>query len=260
MTPAVYYNEIDPFCIAWLRELMAEGVIPLGDIDDRSIWDVLPTDLRGYTHCHFFAGIGGWAYAARLAGWPDDRPLWTGSCPCQPFSAAGQGKGIADERHLWPAFHWLIDQCRPPVIAGEQVDAALRHGWVDLVQADLEGSAYSVGWADLPAACVGAPHIRQRLWFVAQSSRAERRSWRTSGREADRAHAESAGSSDAGRIREFWDDAEWLPCRDGKYRPTQPGIFPLAHGVPHRVGTLRGAGNAIVPQVAAEFLKALLDD
>ena len=127
-----YYNEIDPYAADWLRTLILVGLIAPGDVDTRSIEDVTPNDLHGYDQCHFFAGIGGWSLALRLAGWPDDRPVWTGSCPCQPFSAAGKGKGTADERHLWPAWHWLIDQCRPGVIFGEQVEAATRHGWLDL--------------------------------------------------------------------------------------------------------------------------------
>src|SRR5690606_14460006 len=170
------YNEFDPFAAAWLRELIKDGHIAPGEVDERDIRDVSPDDLRGFTQCHFFAVIGGWSLALRLAGWPDDRPVWTGSCPCQPFSTAGRGKGADDDRHLWPAFHRLIRECRPPVVFGEQVDAAIRYGWVDLVQADLEMDGYAVGWADLPAACVGAPHRRQRLWFVADSD--SERAWR----------------------------------------------------------------------------------
>ena len=84
-----YYNENNRFAAQWLRNLIAAGDIAPGDVDERSITEVRPDDLRGYTQCHFFAGIGGWSAALRLAGWPDDRPVWTGSCPCQPFSAAG---------------------------------------------------------------------------------------------------------------------------------------------------------------------------
>src|SRR6478736_4470499 len=125
-----YYNEWDPFAAAWLRELIAAGLVPAGDVDTRSITEVQPDDLAGYTQCHFFAGIGGWSHALQLAGWPTDRPVWTGSCPCQPFSAAGKGIGFADERHLWPAFHWLISQCRPATVFGEQVASAA--AWLGL--------------------------------------------------------------------------------------------------------------------------------
>lgn len=162
-----YYNEIDPFAADWLRELIKAGQIADGDVDERSIVDVRPDDLRGYRQCHFFAGIGGWSYALRLAGWPDDRPIWTGSCPCQPFSSAGKGGGFADERHLWPSWHWLIEQCRPGVVAGEQVNSPAGRAWLDLVCTDLEAAGYAIGAVDCPAAGVGAPHIRQRLYWVA---------------------------------------------------------------------------------------------
>lgn len=162
-----YYNEHDPAAAAWLRELIAAGEIPAGVVDERSIWDVSAADLAGYAHCHFFAGIGGWALALQYAGWPDDRAVWTGSCPCQSFSAAGRGSGLADERHLWPVWFDLIERCRPAAVVGEQVESAIGHGWLDLVCDDLEGIGYAVAAVGLPAACVGAPHIRQRIWFVA---------------------------------------------------------------------------------------------
>ena len=160
-----YYNEFDPFAAAWLRELIKSGFIPDGDVDERSIADVSPDDLKGYTQCHFFAGIGGWAFAARLAGIPDDFPLWTGSCPCQSFSTAGQKKGFDDERHLWPTFFKLIEARKPPIVAGEQVEAAIRFGWLDLVAGDLQRCGYAVGAAVLSAASIGAPHIRKRLYW-----------------------------------------------------------------------------------------------
>ena len=358
---SAYYNEIDKFAAAWLRELIADGLIADGDVDERSILDVPSDDLAGYTQCHFFAGIGGWAYALRLAGWPDDRPVWTGSCPCQPLSVAGQRKGHADSRHLWPAFYGLIAECRPPVVFGEQVASKLGREWLAGVRADLESSGYACGAADLPAAGVGAPHIRQRLWWVADnigershaaksvagaserlhgsavaanegSGVADAKNERRDGRSAQTGrkrqkdqqeqrpdvwgefggHGEDSGVADAssqqwgpngsqpdaeanggrhagrnckvggvadanrrrrqqcdevvrvsqpdfaGSMAEHW-HGEYIPCADGKARRVEPGIQPLAHGIPNRVGTLRGAGNAIVPQVASVFVTAFME-
>ena len=168
---ATYYNEYEPYAAEWLRNLIKKGLIPNGEVDTRSILNVAPDDLRGFTQCHFFAGLGGWAYAARLAGWPDERPLWTGSAPCQPFSTAGQQKGTADERHLWPVFFGLIRACRPPVVMGEQVAAAVGKDWLDGVSSDLEGIGYACGAVVVPACAVDAPHRRDRLWFVADAGR-----------------------------------------------------------------------------------------
>lgn len=168
-----YYNEFDPAAAAWLRELIAAGLIAPGDVDERSIKDVQPDDLRGYAQCHWFAGVGVWSHALRRAGWPDERPVWTGSCPCQPFSPAGKGLGFEDPRHLWPDWLRLIAECRPDSIFGEQSAAAGL--WLDLVRADLEARSYAFGCPDLPAAgfAQGA-HIRQRFYWVADADHAER--------------------------------------------------------------------------------------
>jgi len=299
---ACYYNENDKYCAEWLRNLIRAGHIAPGEVDERDIREVHPKDLAGYRQCHFFAGIGVWSYALRLAGWGDDRPVWTGSCPCQPFSAAGRGKGFADERHLWPAWFHLISVCRPPIIFGEQVASKDGLGWFDLVSADLEGAGYAVGVADLCAAGVGAPHIRQRLWFVADSRYAlrergqdeqrptgqdeaerdketvhDQRSRPTGllghpggqglsvcepealggeGRREEGGAVKQPGGASGGSGGSFWSTAEWLWCKDGKYRPVEPGTSPLAHGAPARVGRLRAYGNCISPQVAAEFIGA----
>ena len=161
-----YYNEYDPKAAAWLRELIAAKLIPAGEVDEHSITDVKPTDLSRFVQCHFFAGIGGWSQALALAGWPEDRPVWTGSCPCQPYSCAGKQEGQDDPRNLWPAFFRLIRECRSDCVFGEQVEGAIGHGWLDGVQRDMEGEGYAVGHCVLGAHSVGAPHIRQRLYWV----------------------------------------------------------------------------------------------
>jgi DNA (cytosine-5)-methyltransferase 1 len=169
ITDQAYYNELDAYPAQWLRNLIAAGQIAPGIVDERSIANVKPADVADHAQGHFFAGIGVWNYALRLAGWPDDRPVWTGSCPCQPFSAAGSRAGTDDPRHLWPEWFRLIRQCRPAVVFGEQVASLDGLAWLDIVQADLEGEGYSVGALDLCAAGFGAPHLRQRLYFVADT-------------------------------------------------------------------------------------------
>lgn len=347
MISAAYYNEIDSFAAQWLRNLIAGGHIAPGEVDERSIEDVTPDDLRGFTQCHFFAGIGVWSHSLRLAGWPDDKPVWTGSCPCQPFSAAGKGDGFADERHLWPHFFHLISERRPQHVFGEQVAAGNANAWFDLVQTDLEGMGYAFGLVPFSAAGIGAPHIRERAYWVAHASSeyesaagneagiaARLRSSSTdrlantggerlnrvdsllqreeSGRVAksvpevawhsvtggmgyaDHSRLErhirddssavwkrTAGSAaEAGlhsrplEVNGFWRDADWLFCRDGQWRPVEPGTFPLVarfakslgHGKSslramagrNRTGRLKGYGNAINAQAAAEFIRAYM--
>ncbi len=359
MTPSAYYNEIDPFAAQWLRNLIAAGHIAPGEVDERSIEDVTPDDLRGFTQCHFFAGIGVWSHSLRLAGWPDDRPVWTGSCPCQPFSAAGKGDGFADERHLWPHFFHLISERRPQHVFGEQVAAGNANVWFDLVQADLEGMGYAFGLVPFTSAGIGAPHIRERAYWVAHTSGEQHGEllsglgksfsqtgrWQTAeparfcsssgvdnaniarleghfgddgaagGKGATGSVAEAglhdgmanaycleqrpqsfSGSSNehvaTGRdkgsaaftgfcgdmrpleVNGFWRDADWLFCRDGKWRPVEPGTFPLVDGAAarlgrvepgvarvassNRVGRLKGYGNAINAQAAAAFIRAYM--
>jgi DNA (cytosine-5)-methyltransferase 1 len=349
-----YYNEHDPKAAAWLRELISAGLIPAGDVDTRSITEVSPDEIAHYTQCHFFAGIGGWSLALELAGWPATRPVWTGSCPCQPFSSAGQGKGGGDDRHLWPVFRRLVAKLHPERVFGEQVAQAIGFNWLDGVSADLEADGYAVGAAVLGAHSVGAPHIRQRLYWVADAKREglERLARNgDDGNQPGRVGAQSIGHAAAGskslwlanstgrqrqqRIRpqgnviqrpaddgttggvdnaamprlqpegqraelreqrsgecvpsegcanvwmgdasgggcgvlrdeaqpgsggytlgSSWARFEVVHCRDGKARRFEPGSFPLADGLPGRVGLLRGYGNAIVPQTAAEFIMA----
>lgn len=314
-----YYNEFDPKAAAWLREIIRQGLIPAGDVDERSITEISPHDLSGYKQCHFFAGIGGWSYALKLSGWPEDTPVWTGSCPCQPFSAAGKQRGESDHRHLWPVFRDLIAFAQPATVFGEQVASKLGRQWLAGVFSDLENLGYAAAGADLCAAGLGSPHIRQRLYWVADTPCPRRSNSNDSSRKAGRAfpldrntacrlgnphsaglqQGQSASSIDRHRIAivadggtgrvgdtdcaglcEYsgsvavspeqpatqlrgdigaWSDYDFIPCADGKARRVESGTFPLAHGIPARVGRLRGYGNAIVPQAAAEFIRAFLE-
>ena len=294
---AAYYNEIDPYAADWLRNLIKSGHIADGVVDERSISDVRPNELQEFTQCHFFAGIGIWSHALRSAGWDDERPVWTGSCPCQPFSQSGTRKGVLDERHLWPHWHHLIAECRPSTIFGEQVASKDGLGWLDLVQADMEGEDYAFGAFDMCSAGFGAPHIRQRLWFVADSGdtgsqgRVSRGSdtqrqdqhghvgcggtvdgvdhaisiGRDAGRQWD--HGQNVGKqfdSDvedggADKTNGFWGDVDWLGCRDGKWRPVRSDSFPLVNGATSRVGRLRAYGNAITAQVAQGLIESYME-
>ncbi len=384
--PAAYYNEHDKHAADWLERLIEARLIAWGVVDRRSIVDVRASDLKGFTQYHFFAGIGVWSSALREAGWPDDRPIWTGSCPCQPFSGAGKRQGTSDERHLWPHFYRLIEQCRPATIVGEQVASKDALAWLDIVFDDLERAGYATGAADICAAgagvdfretvegaatlewieralvdcpdqgladqlrdlarCLGAgnvsygpAHIRQRLYWMGHAGgAASERNTGTilgtqarehgariavDGRGAERladagdharpmadadggfasdrdlqrsgqhglqpqdgragarsgdadgmGHAASGGCRERGGSMvaregghtdgadESLHGSDWIVCTDGKARPTQPGILPLAHAWSgsSRVSVLRAAGNAINKACAVAFIRAIMPD
>lgn len=278
---SVLLTDFDPAACAWLEALVEDGLLD-GEVRCADIRELRGSDLLPYRRVHLFAGIGGWELALRLAGWPEELPVWTGSCPCQPFSLAGRRKGTDDERHLWPAFRNLIAECRPPILFGEQVASPDGRSWLSVVRSDLEHLGYAVGAADLPAAGVGAPHIRQRLWWGAvlraDATRVGREWGGTArGRRIGSSHggvgdADGEGSQGRSvgrhRAREWpawtagvgWlDGAGWWPCADGKNRPFEPGVLPVADGISGRVVLIRGAGNAIVPQVAAAFVTAFME-
>lgn len=308
-----YYNEFDPAAAAWLRELIARKLIPDGVVDERSITEIHAPDLQDFTQCHFFAGIGGWSLALQLAGVSTDTRLWTGSCPCQPFSSAGSKLGQKDPRNLWPVFFKLICECRPQLVFGEQVERAIKYGWLDRVSADLETEGYACGSAILGAHSVGAPHRRQRLYWVAEEVEAgvyrdedevllcRRCNREPLGGECCCPHGEMlcedcgewsypfycdlpqdgcqhCGSSrldnsvrQRGRSGIFerdhaadvlasspWNDFELRRSLGERLRRTPRFDGPLDNGVPPVVESLRGYGNAVVPQTAAIFIQACL--
>ena len=265
---SAYYNEIDPYSAQWLRNLRDAGLIAPGDVDERSISDVKPNEIAGYTQCHFFAGISVWSYSLRQAGWPDDKPVWTGSCPCQPFSAAGAGKGKTDERHLWPHWFHLVSTIMPQTVFGEQVASPDGLGWLDLVSADLEGAGYAYGVGDLCAAGFGAPHRRQRLFFGAVDpakglALAHDEGPQGHGRSGE-VHAQTrretssrcgSASSVLGGEREWL----WLPDGLGFHRAFEPGTSPVDNGSSGRVGRIRAYGNAIDTRAATGFIETFVD-
>jgi DNA (cytosine-5)-methyltransferase 1 len=234
------YNENDPGAVEWLSKLQSRGLIAKGDIDGRSIEELRGGDCGSTSH--FFAGIGGWAYALQLAGWDPARPVWTGSCPCQPFSTSGAKRGFTDSKHLWPAWYELIKECRPAVIFGEQTASALGREWLSRVRADLEELGYAFGAADLCAAGVNAPHRRQRLYWVAHAGHLV--CDEASGFRGAAPGFVGAAGADDGSVQ---------------YRRIGPGVLPVADGVPERVGRIRGYGNAIVPQLAAVFIRSFME-
>ena len=259
----IYANENDKTTAHWL------SCVPLqiDTIDDRSITDVRGQDLDGYTQCHFFAGIGGWPYALQLAGWPRHVPVWTGSCPCQPFSVCGKQTGVDDERHLWPAWFRLIQHCKPPIIFGEQSASAAVVGlvsgdrpastggadvWFDGVSSDLEGEGYTVGATVLGAHSVGAPHPRQRLYWCAYTN-GERLSIPKQSARLGTSRPWAEGFA----IKQL----RMAPNETGRPKSVRvkPGIPVLVDGFPGRLDQTRGLGNAIVPQVAAEFITASME-
>lgn len=373
------YNEIDPFAAATIRGLIERGLVAPGVVDERSIEDLTPEYVSQFTQVHFFAGISVWSHALRQAGVSDDTPLWTGSCPCQPFSSAGKGDGFDDERHLWPAWFWLIEQCRPERLFGEQVASKDANTWVALVQADLEAVGYTFGAVPFTAAGVGAPNIRERLYWMADSNAQQYTNGKPRSSLVDDAPGRDEGAATvaglrsgermgdsndtglevgqfgphgqldpqgresaersfglpgvsggvgnttgerqqrslgsgyeepevvgrlfsgragadiggvAGPERSFWSDSEWVLCRDPsgpRWRPVEPGTFPLAHGLArgmgsldarlselasvadldaaslrdaksYRVGSLKAYGNAINAVAATEFIKAAMNE
>lgn len=272
---SIFYNEWDKYAAQWLRNLSNDGHIPHGDVCEKSITDLTPDDLDGYDQCHFFTGIGGWLLALRWAGLEGVSGIWTGSPPCQPFSVAGKKLGVKDERHLAPTWIELIRSKKPTIIFGEQVAGAIKHGWIDDLFHELEAEGYSCGAAVLPACSVGAPHIRKRLFFGAvrlSDPNSSRRQYEPRNRPSELQHEKAkptereCRTGDTSSIIDdktdsyncLWSNVDWIGCRDGKFRPVEPGTQPLADGIPARVGRLRGYGNAIVPQVAAFFIEQFM--
>jgi DNA (cytosine-5)-methyltransferase 1 len=240
----ILYNDIEPYVCEWVENLCAAGELPAGDVWCESIKELDHERLRPYTQAHFFNGIGGWPLALKLAGWPPARPVWTGSCPCQPFSQAGKGQGADDPRHLWPDWFALIRDCRPPAIFGEQVAGSAGRDWLAAIRSDLEALGYAVGAACLPAASVGAPHSRHRIFWGAALPDAK------------------GGGRIGGRLpARPWlkDEFEGLVQATLRVSVRAGKSDAVSDGLPRRMEQVRAYGNAIVPQVAAVFIQAFME-
>jgi DNA (cytosine-5)-methyltransferase 1 len=246
----------------------------------------------GRTHLDLFSGIGGFALAAKWAGWstigfaetdtyasnilkrhwPDvpnsgdvrnvrgvRADLITGGFPCQPFSCVGKRTGKDDDRYLWPEMRRIISESRAAWVCGENVPELDGVALGDVL-ADMESLGYQVQTLEIPACGVGAPHKRRRLWIVAhrQGDRLQ---------DATRQDGQpcACGGASCGvdtlRSRELLADSdrEQMERSAIEHNPwaTEPGVGRVAHGIPNRVDRLRGLGNAIVPQVATVILAAM---
>lgn len=332
---AVYYNEFDNDVADWLESLILAGEIPDGVVDRRSIVDVQPSDLKDFNAWHFFAGIGGWPLALRMAGFPDDFHVWTGSPPCQPFANCGKQKGRSDPRHLAPKWLELVSECRPRLLFGEQVADAIKKHWLDDLYDKLEMESYAVGSAVLPGGIVGAPHKRERIFFGAhrldvpdslvedwgkiaggfgktagaaisdwpevtepwEPGRAtesllrsvananglglegigtDRHPQGREGQDVGPAGLRSGTGVQGNDVPHYmpWGVADWICGSDGKWRAIEPGLAPMVNGFSEIVGPgkseilrmarrnkdvrLKGYGNAIIPPVGAEFIRAFV--
>lgn len=285
------------------------------------------------THIDLFSGIGGFALAARWAGfetkcfseidtyasavlrkhWPDTpnlgditkadfgpyagTTLLTGGFPCQPFSVAGKQRGKEDDRFLWPRMLEVIAEVRPAWVVGENVAGIVRME-LDRVLADLEGQGYTAVPLVIPACAVDAKHRRDRVWIVANTKSsgtgADNGGLRESPGGASRGegstpseivadnqslgrgemrgrasgpggHADERGEAMADSNGEGLNSRQFSIQPRPKHTttknccqwPAEPGVCRVVNGLPRRVDRIKGLGNAIVPQVAFEILKAI---
>ena len=230
-------------------------------------------------HFDLFSGIGGFALAARHAGWRttgfceidpycravlqkhwpkvpiynDIRELrgekigkidvLTGGYPCQPFSTAGKRQGEADDRHLWPEFDRLISKTRPTIVVAENVVGHASMG-LDQVLSDLENQDYAWRAFIIPACAVNAPHRRERIWVVAHSNSA-----RLQKRQILPRVERKKDESDSRKNSSFY--GRW---------DIEPRVGRVVNGLPGRVDRIRGLGNSVVPQVAAVIFNAINEE
>ena len=229
------------------------------------------------THIDLFSGIGGFALAARWAGfrtvcfsevdpyagavlrkhWPDvpnlgditkadfepyaDATVLTGGWPCQPWSNAGKKLGTNDARHLWPSMLQAIRTTRPAWVVGENVAGIIGMDFGNMLS-DLESEGYSAQPFIIPAHSIGAPIERNRVFTVACSNEI---------------HGKARVGNSSETALQPWprtkSEAVWLQAAGEAAR--------VGDGIPEGpyLGRVGAIGNAIVPQVAFQILKAIAD-
>ena len=219
--------------------------------------------------------------------------LLTGGYPCQPFSQAGKRRGAEDDRHLWPSMFGIIRTSRPTWILAENVAGHVTLG-LDEVLADLESEDYAVQPIIVPACAVDAPHRRDRVWILGNAKRdsgnasreiaftdsdgrlrelaikkiqTRRNAFANGGNAFADSNIKRLEGQTSKRIQKaerredkFCDEFSSRDCRGGaRFWSAEPNVGRVAHGIPRRVDRLRGLGNAIVPQVAYEIIKAMIE-
>jgi DNA (cytosine-5)-methyltransferase 1 len=231
------------------------------------------------THLDLFSGIGGFSLAFEAEGfktigfaeidpyasavlkkhWPNvpnygdvrDVPtiqcsVITGGLPCQPFSVAGKRRGSEDDRHLWPALLSVIGWCEPEFCLLENVPGIIGME-LDNVLSDLEGIHYATRALVVPAAARDARHIRQRVWILANAH--------GPGLQAP-AREQLEGIQETPRTFQGCEFSRGIATQ-GRTWTVEPKLGRVANGIPNRVDRIRCLGNAIVPQVAQIFARAI---
>ena len=250
----VQFVEIDPFCQKVLRKNF-EG-LPIHD------------DIKTFTYV-----IPGNQYDTRLF-------LLTGGFPCQPFSCAGKRRGKEDDRFLWPEMLRVVSEAKPDWVIGENVAGFINMGLDDCIS-DLENQGYEVQAFVIPACAVGAPHRRDRVWIVAHTESKRSRETRgdcerstewTSSTDTTHHATDSIlqgpqrrgelGESETRRTPAPRSGQDTAGCDRGWNEPWLEAATRLCRvdaRVSNRVDRLKSLGNAIVPQVAFEIMKSILE-
>jgi DNA (cytosine-5)-methyltransferase 1 len=179
--------------------------------------------------------------------------ILTGGFPCQPYSSAGKRLGKDDERHLWPHMLRAIQEIEPTFVVGENVRGLTNwNGGVvfEEVCADLESCGYEVQPVLLPACSVGAPHRRDRIWFIATNSTNIGQEYALENGELERRRFGKSYQ------RNIWDSfpSQSPICSGNDGLPTELDGITFSKW---RAESIKGYGNAIVPQVAYEIFKVI---